>query len=67
MNLTSCPNCGIVYDKDNIKWPERSECFTEDGSYSDKTTKYEDGEFYKKVPCKVCGADIVDYSETLWG
>ena len=67
MNLTACDTCGVVYDKDCIQWPDRCDCYDENGNYADDATAYVDGEFYKKVECRICGADIVDYSEQLWG
>lgn len=57
VNLISCDDCGIVYDREklNFEWREES-----DGSLDDNYVRYNQtrGEFQTFVVCKVCSGTI---------
>ena len=58
MNIISCGTCGVLLDKNKLKFPEIS--YDEDASESTMWNGYE---WVAKVLCPVCGADIPEEEE----
>ena len=58
MNLRSCNGCGIVYDANKLKFPER--IFHSDGSVDKEKAVWSDDvdEFVPFVYCPICGDKI---------
>ena len=58
MNLTSCEGCGVVLDKGQLYFPH--DLWGDDGQIREDLSAYVNGKYYLKLPCPVCGEDIVD-------
>jgi hypothetical protein len=58
MNLTSCTNCGVVLDKNQLLFPEDF-IYTEDEEYDDAKVIFYNKEYRVYLPCPVCAAPIV--------
>lgn len=57
MNLVSCDGCGIVLDKDKLKFPTEDELYDED-SYMKGI--WHNHRFVPFVPCPVCNEPILE-------
>ena len=57
MNLTSCLNCGVVVDRDNIEFPD---IYDHDSQEPIMENLELDGnnDYVAIVPCPVCGENI---------
>lgn len=51
MNLTSCDECGVVFDRDKIEFPVRE--YGDDGEVADNFT-WDGDKFIAFVKCPVC-------------
>ncbi|MCK9319643.1 hypothetical protein [Methanoculleus sp.] len=59
MKLISCNRCGVVFDQDNINFPDT---FNHDtGELIDKNASWNDAlnKYVPKIECPVCGADLI--------
>lgn len=59
MNIASCDSCGVLLDKDKLKFPE--EIHKEDGDVdrSKGAWSREKEGFVPFVNCPVCGAEVL--------
>ena len=64
MNLISCDNCGVVLDKDKLKFPEVPDDCDTDIWYNKNAVWYGAG-YHPIIPCPVCKNDVVDEYITL--
>jgi len=56
MNLVSCDNCGIVLDKDRIKFPETYDY--NPGDVTGENAFWNGEEYVPCIPCPVCAEPI---------
>jgi len=64
MNLISCDKCGVVLDKDKLKFP--ANIWLPDGSLNPETVEWNGVDHAKKMPCPVCCGEILD-NQNSWG
>ena len=54
MNIIACENCGILFDKNLIKWPD------DDGDYdNDNKYRWTGSDLSVFIPCPVCKEPII--------
>jgi hypothetical protein len=58
MNLIACNNCGVVHDKDKVKWPSDEEVKLPGGGLDPGKTVWVSRDPYKTAPCGVCGGKL---------
>jgi hypothetical protein len=56
MNLIACPNCGVVYDANILKFPD--DIHHSDGSINTELAVWDKGGYVAKVDCRICQAPI---------
>ena len=60
MNLISCENCAVVFDKDKLNFPNEDAMYTDEGIDLTIAAWDSDTESYKvKCSCPVCKEDIL--------
>lgn len=59
MNLTSCDGCGVVLDKDKLKFPEGDEMYDKYGETDHTKAVWYNDRIVPFVPCPVCGESIL--------
>lgn len=59
MNLTSCNGCGVVLDKDKLKFPKENEMYDEEAGADPTKAIWQGNNFAPVVPCPVCGEYIM--------
>jgi len=52
MNLTSCSNCGVVLDRNHLKFPY---IYDEDDGVDDSKAVWDGDDWVAFVSCPVCG------------
>ena len=57
MNLVSCDCCGVILDKDKLKFP--IDIHESDGSIDDHKAAWDGNNYVAKVPCPVCRGEIL--------
>ena len=57
MNLTSCTNCGVVLDKDQLRFPK--DIHLENGSVDTKLGVWNGDDYVPFVPCPICQQEIL--------
>lgn len=55
MNLFSCKNCGVVFDKDQLEFPDIE---LDDGTINTDNSTWNGETFIPTVPCPVCQAKL---------
>lgn len=58
MNLTSCSNCGVMLDKDNLPFPYT--IYDGDGNVDDDKAMWNGDKWVSCCKCPVCGEKIKD-------
>ena len=58
MNLISCDECGVVLDKNKLKFPTSK--YMDDGTIDHSKSTWRNGEYLLFVKCPVCMAEILD-------
>lgn len=54
MNLTSCNNCGIVLDKDQLNFTDKDDCYDTDGTMDTTKARWNGSGITPIIPCPVC-------------
>jgi hypothetical protein len=60
MNIISCENCGVVLDKNRLRFPDD---IYRDGSIDDQKAAWDGDNWVAKVICPVCGSDILESND----
>lgn len=63
MNLTSCTNCGVVLNKDHLKFPRLQDCFDEFDAPDTTKVEFVDYSYVPYVQCPVCGEQVLESSD----
>lgn len=58
MNLISCDSCGVVLDKNKLRFPE--DIWTEDGCVDMTKAVWKDKDHKPFVPCPVCKEPVTE-------
>jgi len=58
MNLISCNGCGIVFDKNKLKFPK--DIYADDSSIDNKKAAWNDDEWVPFINCPVCCEKILE-------
>ena len=58
MNLISCDNCGVVFDKDKLEFPTIDDIYKDDGSIDEDKAIYCNRDWLPFVPCPVCESPV---------
>jgi len=59
MNLTSCDGCGVVLDKDKLKFPDEDQMYDAYGEVDRTKAICHNDRIVPIVPCPVCGEPIL--------
>lgn len=68
MNLISCDNCGVVFNRDVLNFPDKDDLLMPDGSINVWKAAWDSqtSEFLPIVSCPVCYNDIFDRPPTFY-
>ena len=58
MNITSCTNCGVVLDKDQLSFS--NDIQRADGTINEDVAILQNGSWVAFVPCPVCNNEVFD-------
>lgn len=58
MNLISCDNCGVVLDKNKVRFAPSSEKLLDDGSVNEDKFTWSHDDYIAFVECPVCKEKI---------
>ena len=61
MNITSCSNCGVVLDKDQLGFHD--DIYDGDGVVIESIAGWNGDRWVALVPCPVCKHDVLRYDE----
>ena len=61
MNLISCNNCGVVLDKDKLKFPDEDEVEFQLQEGNDKVAEWNGDKYVALTPCPVCKEGVPEH------